>query len=227
MFTTSLYEVIKAKKKMVFPLNTVKLNFVCLQIIALLYPGQNFIFSPLSIETILSLVYMGAKNQTAIQMQYGLNLPINNKMAVATDFKALLTPYQTDDAIMKIANAIYVGNSYVPQQQFLNYANNDFYAKVQSLNFANNVAAANTINQWVSQKTDNNINDLIQSSWLNPNVGTVLVNAVYFNGLWKHPFEQRMSPKVPFYNSYSSCKKSAGTVDMMTTKVKLNLSSIL
>lgn len=163
---------------------------------------------------------MSAENQTAIQMQYGLDLPSNNKNVIAADYKALLTPYQTS-ALMKVANAIYVANSYVPQKQFLNYANNDFYAKVQPINFTNNNAAANTINQWVSSKTDDKINNLIDPLWLNKYTESVLVNAVYFNGLWKRPFMQRMSPKVPFYNSFTSCAKSAGTVNMMTTKVKL------
>lgn len=183
------------------------------------------IMSPLSIQTLMALVAAGSRGQTFEELTLGLNLPSNDTTVVAADFQTMLAPLQ-HNPIIQMANAIYVASQYNIQPQFCAIAKNSYYSKVQSLDYTNAAAAASTINTWVSNKTNDKINNLIDPSYLTPDTEIVLVNAVYFNGLWEHPFNHRMLPQTPFFNS-KNCSEVAGYVNMMSVKVnKILISSI-
>lgn len=173
------------------------------------------IISALSIQTILSLVAMASESPTSTQMIAGLDLPSNNLKTDAKYFESMLAKYQ-NNPMLHIANAIYVGNQYTIQPQFAATATSQYFANVQTVNYGNARSAAQTINTWVLSKTDNKIQSLIQSQWLSASTDIVLVNAVYFNGLWEHPFHKRMEPNVTFFNT--KCQKS-GKVNMMSVHV--------
>ena len=51
-------------------------------------------------------------------------------------------------------------------------------------------AARNRINDWVSQRTERHIQDLLPPGSVTPNTTLVLTNAVYFRGEWRTPFPE-------------------------------------
>lgn len=56
------------------------------------------------------------------------------------------------------------------------------------------------INEYVSGKTNGLITDLFQKGEeLNPLTVAIIVNAVYFKGIWKHPFEASLTKKGTFH----------------------------
>jgi serpin B len=59
--------------------------------------------------------------------------------------------------------------------------------------------ACRTINQWVSAATRQRISDLLDASLLTIDTRLVLVNAVYFKGVWQHSFEPEDTHDAPFY----------------------------
>jgi serine protease inhibitor len=72
--------------------------------------------------------------------------------------------------------------------------------------------ARKQINKWVSDKTENKINDIIQPGTFDNLTRLVLVNAVCFKGRWDKPFEKRRTEDAPFHLSSSKSVK----VPMMT-----------
>jgi len=60
------------------------------------------------------------------------------------------------------------------------------------------IETAEYINGWVKEKTHNKIKDLIKPSFLNDLTKMVLVNALYFKGLWYHQFETNDTKKDDF-----------------------------
>jgi serpin B len=58
-----------------------------------------------------------------------------------------------------------------------------------------------TINQWIEQKTDNKIKDLLQPGVLNSRTKMVLTNAIYFKGDWQTPFEKAWTEEADFHLS--------------------------
>jgi serpin B len=60
-------------------------------------------------------------------------------------------------------------------------------------------AARLTINQWVEQKTQDKIKDLLQPGALESNTRLVLTNAIYFKGDWITQFDKAQTKNEDFY----------------------------
>lgn len=63
---------------------------------------------------------------------------------------------------------------------------------MENANFADAAKLANEINAWVSKVTSGKVSSLVDQESL-ANAAMVLVNAVYFQGLWKFPFDKTMT----------------------------------
>lgn len=75
--------------------------------------------------------------------------------------------------------------------------------------------SAAVINKWVEDQTNDKIKNLISPDALGVDTRMVLVNAIYFKGLWQHQFKKDRTDKAPFYTS----ETDSVMVDMMHVKV--------
>ena len=67
--------------------------------------------------------------------------------------------------------------------------------------------ARKAINQWVEEKTNAKIKDMLDSGAIRPDTKVALVNAVYFKGLWEEEFLKEHSMDWDFRISTSiTCK---------------------
>ncbi|XP_035790104.1 serine protease inhibitor 42Dd-like isoform X2 [Anopheles albimanus] len=161
----------------------------------------NVVISPFSIGACLSLVAMGADGETAVEMfrvlRYG---NVDRRQQVAESYGQLMKLLETDTSI-SAANKVYVKAGYKVKPSFNEVAINSFRSEAQELNFTDNVAAANIINDWVETKTNKKIKNVISPSVLDGLTGMVLINAVYFMGSWKYPFDKAYTYPMPFWIS--------------------------
>jgi serpin B len=75
--------------------------------------------------------------------------------------------------------------------------NTDFYnAEVQALDFNDKAASLSTINNWVSQQTNNKIPKILDQ--MPDGARLFLINAIYFKSAWKTRFEIKQTYKAPF-----------------------------
>lgn len=160
--------------------------------------GENIILSPLSIQTAISLALMGAKGKTADEMKSVLRFGDLQHEHIASNFKSLMESLNKGPSV-KLANKIYIQENYTIKAKFNAIATGSFYSEAENLNFANNDASAKTINNWVESKTNNKIKDLIDPSILDGLTRMVLVNAIYFKGVWEHQFDVANTKNLPFY----------------------------
>ncbi|XP_044730227.1 antichymotrypsin-2-like isoform X2 [Chrysoperla carnea] len=162
-------------------------------------PG-NILFSPASAETILALTYTGAKGKTAEEMKSTLNLP--DPVSTAAGYKALTQRLEKSEngVTYTSANKIYPANDIKVHPAFLKVAQESFSSDVENLDFSKGQESANTINKWVESKTNNKIKDLIKPDSLTSDTRMVLVNAVYFLGVWQHNFTL-IPEKLKFHTS--------------------------
>ncbi len=151
--------------------------------------NNNKLISPLSIYLALSMVYNGADNATKDSIAKTLELSGIDIATLNSVCQSLLSQFPKEDnkVQLSIANSIwYKQTSYQPFPSFLNTVQNNYNASVRPLNFDDR-SAVNTINNWVAQKTDNKIPNIIQS--ISPDDLMYLINAIYFNGAWKYTFK--------------------------------------
>lgn len=80
-----------------------------------------------------------------------------------------------------IAKDVKLNNTYRSDVQVRN-------VDVLYMDFAKPAQAARTANKWVSEKTHQLINEVLNPSAINPYTRLLLVNTIYFKGKWKYTF---------------------------------------
>ena len=171
---------------------------------------ENTFYSPASVAFALSMTYNGADGETKDAMATALGiqgLRLEQLNRANADLRSiLLNPEATVQT--NIANSLWADHDAQLLADFV-HRNNEFYgAKVSTIDFRAEESPA-TISQWVEQETEGKIKDLIKS--LDPDAQLVLINAIYFKGDWRKPYNESSTTTDTFYLSDGSTK----TVPMM------------
>ncbi|MBN1962058.1 MAG: serpin family protein [Deltaproteobacteria bacterium] len=167
-------------------------------------PG-NLIASPLSVSIALAMTYTGAQGVTEAQMADALHFTLpQTKLHAAMNTLERTLANRGDNSIsdkssftLKLANSLWLDIRLQVLATFLDGLALNYGAGVQLLDFFEAEAAANSINRWVSDKTNVKIPTL-----LTPNdvEGTLmaLVNTIYFKAHWKNLFDTKNTTELPF-----------------------------
>jgi serpin B len=165
--------------------------------------GGNLFFSPESISTALAMAYAGARGGTASQMAKTLRFTLPPEKlhpamgALLGDLNAAHEGYR-----LSVANALWAQQGYTFLDDFLNLLKTDYGAGLNQVNFKGATEAARlTINQWVEQKTQDKIKDLLQPGALRSDTRLVLTNAIYFKGDWETQFDKAQTKNEDFHLS--------------------------
>lgn len=118
------------------------------------------------------------------------------------------------DSTLDVANKLYIKTGLQIKPTFKDIAVNKFNSDIENINFAERQASADKINRWVEHKTNNKIKDLIDSQTINEATKLILINAIYFKGLWQKSFDSTYTSKQQFWASESE----SHNVDMMFQK---------
>jgi serpin B len=158
----------------------------------------NMFYSPYSISTAMAMTYAGANGDTATQMSKALDFALPQaQLHPAFDDLALQLASRGQGASgtngksfsLNIANALWCQKDYNFQPAFLNTLAQNYGAGVNLLDFINSPEPSRvTINNWVSNETNNKIQDLIPDGAITPYTRLVLTNAIYFDAAWQYPF---------------------------------------
>nr|QIR83411.1 serpin 4 [Locusta migratoria] len=173
-------------------------------------PG-NLIFSPISLQIALVLVYLGAKGNTAFEIARGLHLKDNKKVieAAFTEVMQQLNGYK--EVTLEIANKVFLKQGFKIKDDFKKAALK-FNSGAEELDFKRSEEARAQINRWVEERTHQKINNLIKPGVLSSFTQMVIANAVYFKGDWVTQFEKTNTSPMPFHS------EKATNVDMMIVK---------
>lgn len=180
-------------------------------------PNKNIILSPLSVETCLGLVYMGAANLTAQEIAEVLKFGVNDRTEVGSKFEYIVNTY-TNNPKIKIANKVYVQKGYRIQSEYKEIATKSFKSEAENIDFSESVDSAAKINQWVEEMTNYKIKDLVNEQYFSADTRVVLVNAIHFKGIWKYQFNPESTRKSDFYKTLDESIQ----VDMMHVKANFD-----
>ncbi|EDW02481.1 serine protease inhibitor 42Dd [Drosophila grimshawi] len=175
--------------------------------------GSNMIFSPASIQTSLMLAFVGAAGSTSEQLRKGLKLGPEDRQEIAKiyhDFWSRLSECG-ERLKLKTVTHFFVNEQLSVKPDFAEIALDYFQFKPQKMNFAQSAKATQQINTLVEQVTENKIRNLLQPDAVNAETSAVIVNALYFKGLFHKPFSPESTMPDDFYVN----KKQLVTVDMM------------
>jgi len=152
----------------------------------------NVFFSPYSISTALAMTYEGARGQTAEEMQKVFYFPEDSN-TMRNGYANLYAEINKPDKKYKlsVANALWAENDFQFLDEYFNVVDQYYNGKVTNLDFKRDPEGSRvTINNWVEDKTNDKIKDLIPSGVINSMTRLVLTNAVYFKGEWVKQFNK-------------------------------------
>jgi serpin B len=152
----------------------------------------NLFFSPYSVSGALAMTYAGARGETERQMaetlHFGLPQDSLHPAFNALDH-ALVAPEQ-DAFELHIANSLWGQTGYSFLEQFLDVLAKNYGAGLRLLNFeSEQEESRQEINDWISDQTEERIEDLIPPGGITPNTTLVLANAIYFDADWLNQFD--------------------------------------
>ena len=149
---------------------------------------ENIVLSPTGIEIVLSLISNGAQGETQNEILQLLNYNDSEEANKAS--KNIIEQSKKEQNTLNIATAILTKTA--ANEDFIKRGVSDYDAKVDELN------NFHLVNQWAKSKTKDNIVKIIDS--IPENVLMILVNAIYFDGIWKTQFDPKNNIDKDFFN---------------------------
>ncbi len=170
---------------------------------------DNLFFSPYSISIALAMTYAGSAGVTESQMAQAMHFTLPQaQLHPAFDLLALeLVQRATAEGVdpsqafaLHVVNATWGQTGYTFLPSYLDILAQDYGAGIRLLDFAANPEnARNTINQWVSQETQNKINDILPAGSIDTLTRLVLSNAIYFKADWSNEFDKSLTKEDVFH----------------------------
>jgi len=150
---------------------------------------ENLMISPLSASYALGMTYNGSAGDTREAFRQVLHYGEWTDLEVNESYKDLMSQLVTLDDHVKfsIANSIWYRLGYEVLETFIATNREYFDALVEELDFSD-PEAVNTINDWIEEKTNGKISDMLD--FIPSDAVMYLVNAIYFNATWKYQFDK-------------------------------------
>ena len=171
--------------------------------------GDNFVFSPLSLNFAMRMVEEGARGGTSAEMTAVLN-PAEGTEQIGANVRRYQASLNGNGACdLTVANSVWVAKGYGLLPAFVDTLKSCYDAACGQLNFATRRAcrqACAEVNRWVAGQTNGKITNLLTDNMLNANTRLVLVNAINFKCEWMNKFKPKNSAGKDFYSIDGSSK---------------------
>ncbi|KAG9494287.1 hypothetical protein GDO78_001902 [Eleutherodactylus coqui] len=162
-------------------------------------PHENVVISPHGVASVLGMLQLGAdgktKKQLTTAMRYKVNVVGKILKKINKDIKA-----KKNKDLVNTANAVFANSGFKMEEAFVSKNKEVFHSQVRSVDFQDRNTAASMINQWVKNETKGMIDNLISPELLDSSMTRLIViNALYFKGLWKSQFQPENTKKRTFH----------------------------
>uniref|UniRef100_A0A8C4X064 Antithrombin-III n=1 Tax=Eptatretus burgeri TaxID=7764 RepID=A0A8C4X064_EPTBU len=179
-------------------------------------PEANVFLSPLSISTSFAMTKLGACGDTLRQIMQVFEFEsIKEKTSsqIHMFFSKLndrLYRKANKSAQLVAANRLFGDKSVAFNPSYQEFSERYYGAKLLPLNFADKTnESLFTINNWVAEKTEGKVKNVIPPDGITPETQLVIVNAIFFKGLWKQKFDEYYTYLTDFHPALGrSCNVS-------------------
>ena len=169
----------------------------------------NLFYSPYSISAALAMTYAGARGKTEQEIAGTLHFdlpqeqlhPAFNWLEQELASRGEGAKGKDDKGFrLNVVNAIWGQKDYEFMVDFLDTLAENYGAGLRILDFINETEESRvTINDWVSEQTEDRIKDLIPQGTIDALTRLVLTNAIYFNAAWANTFNKDQTSDRAFY----------------------------
>ncbi|XP_016054695.1 PREDICTED: glia-derived nexin [Miniopterus natalensis] len=161
-------------------------------------PQDNIVVSPHGIASVLGMLQLGADGRTKAQLTAAMRYGVKGVGKTLKKINKAIVSKKNKD-IVTVANAMFVKNGSKIEVPFVTRNKDVFQCEVRNVNFKDPASACDSINAWVKNETRGKIDNLLSPDLIDGVLTRmVLVNALYFKGLWKSRFRPENTKKRPF-----------------------------
>ncbi|OGO39530.1 MAG: serine protease [Chloroflexi bacterium RBG_16_57_8] len=169
----------------------------------------NIFYSPYSVSAALAMTYAGARGTTAEQMAEAMHFDLpQNRLHPAFNWldgelagRGEGAAGKDDEGFrLNVVNVLWGQKDYEFKAAFLDTLAEDYGAGLRILEFAREPEPSRVaINDWVSEQTEDRIQDLIQPGGITSLTRLVLTDAIYFNAAWENQFLKEATAYLFFF----------------------------
>ncbi|XP_022440028.1 plasminogen activator inhibitor 2-like [Delphinapterus leucas] len=144
---------------------------------------------------------------------------------IHSSFRSLSSAMNTStgEYLLESANKLFRDKSARFREGYMQLSKKYYSTEPQAVDFLERAEdARKKINSWVKTQTKGKIPNLLPEGSIDAETKMVLVNAVYFKGNWKTPFQKKLNRLYPFRVNLTERKE----VQMMFLHEKLNIGYI-
>ena len=171
--------------------------------------GENIFFSPYSISTAIAMMYEGARNKTAEEIQSVFHFPEDQSLR-RSSFQVIQSylnrqgmPYE-----LSTANALWIEKELNLQNTFKTVLTEFYKGEAFDVDFKRaSERERQRINKWGEKETRDKIKNLLPEGSVNSMTRLVLTNAIYFKGKWENQFEKDQTRDEDFWLNEHQAKQ--------------------
>ncbi|XP_046526832.1 plasminogen activator inhibitor 2-like [Equus quagga] len=144
---------------------------------------------------------------------------------IHSSFRSLISAINTStgECLLESASKLFGEKSAKFREEYIQLCKKYYSTEPQAVDFLEHAEEARKkINSWVETQTKGKISKLLPQGSVDGDTRMVLVNAVYFKGKWKTPFQKKLNELYPF--RVNSIRRKP--VQMMYLREKLNIGYI-
>ena len=172
-------------------------------------PTRNILLSPWGIQECFGMISCGSGEESTAELSHYLGLTPETALEIYNARKSL----QKSKAVFNSCNAGFLNSQYQVNQSFVNqvsklYGGGIFYADYSDID-----ACARSMNKIIKQKSRGMFDNVFTKQMLANKPVILLLNVLYFNGLWDEAFDKNATDKETFF--IQSPEKRKIIVDMM------------
>ncbi|KAF5729097.1 putative Protein Z [Tripterygium wilfordii] len=164
---------------------------------------RNVVFSPLSIQVLLSLTAAGSNGRTKDQLLGFLNC--KSKEQLSSFSSDLMSSVLVDGASMggprlSFTNGVWFDKSVALKPSFKHVIDNFYRAALKQVDFRTKPnEARDQINSWAEKETNGLIKEILPVDSVDTLTRLILANALYFKGTWDEKFDPSTTKDYDFH----------------------------
>ncbi|XP_012677606.1 plasminogen activator inhibitor 1 [Clupea harengus] len=179
-------------------------------------PDQNLALSPYGITSVLGMAQLGAYGNTLNTLTAHMGYSLQER-GIPRQQRMLQRDLASEEGV-ELASGVMVDRKLFLEKSFRRGLAKGFQAMPHQLDFSQPEVALKIINAWVSDHTAGMIPQFLPSGAFGDQTRLVLLNAMHFHGLWKAPFDPKMTQHMLFHGANGSTV----SVPMMRSTQKFN-----
>ncbi|XP_077445750.1 plasminogen activator inhibitor 1 [Stigmatopora argus] len=177
---------------------------------------RNLVFSPHGLSAVLSMAQLGAAGTTDEAMKRVMGFSLRERGA-SRQHRRMRRQLRAEEAL-RTAGAVAVERTMSVEKAYRRALSRAFGSHPLQVDFGRPERAAEVLNAWVADHTAGAVPELLAPGSLSDETRLVLLDALHFRGLWKVPFDPRLTHR----GLFRGANGSATPVAMMTLTGRFN-----